>query len=421
MKLKHRNKKLFIFVLLFFLIFSPHINFFGQNIKTAYIFVLIPGVLGFIMFAKSKIKLGNLKITYYLMIFSLIYQIFMFTIHTFIDPSFVSRMIYGFIEFFAAIYFGKEYNRLYGTTAIRKILVHLFIVGIIHSLLMIFLFISPGFRENFYEVVNLSELAFTSTFREDGFARFSGLFNVGFGALSIVNAVLYLCGLLVFLLFRGLRRDVFVFGSILILISSFLSGRVGVVITILTSVLLMILPIRSNGVTFLKIRLLIFMSPLLYFLIVITESYFPNVSNFVFETYYNYVNFGVLDKSTQLLLEEELSYEPNLFNLFFGTGNYSSGNFDGGYKVMLYGGGYIGIFVSFLFLAGLFFVRQQKSVHLDLIISMFIIVILIINFKNLYYFGYNDVFQILFLIICTSALSSVHGRKGGTTSAKVIS
>jgi hypothetical protein len=150
--------------------------------------------------------------------------------------------------------------------------------------------------------------------------------------------------------------------------------------------------------------------PLLIFLVSFVESKFPDIARFAFETYYNFRDFGQLDRSSQLILyEEELeTSNHNLVRTFFGSGNYNV-ELDMGYRVMYAGGGYIGILFSFGFLIPTIFFKSNfyyRSINFKLISFTFFFIFFIVNFKNVYFFGYNDIFQIYFLLINTAILCS---------------
>jgi hypothetical protein len=407
MKLITKKKNWLIFLLLFFIVFSPQVSLFSFNIKTVYLFVVIPSIFGFIKYFKSKNPPKYIRFLILLMLFSLFYNLMVYLLFGFIDISWVIKILMGFIELFAAIFMANVYVNLYKDEAFNKITIDLFLVGVIHSLLMLIIFISPNFRDTFYRFIQLSELAYNSTFRLDSQTRFSGMLNSGFGSLSVLNAILFLMGLYSYMFNSRLSLIQFVVGTLLLLISSILSGRLGIVVTLLIIVLSYLLPTFRKSVINKKLNFLLITIPLIFIFISLLNEYFPEKAQFAFETYFRYQNSGNLDNSTELVLSESLSPNLSIFNLFFGTGNYNIDYADSGYIVMLTGAGVIGVIISYSFLFASFNLLSFKSKsnkNYNYIILNLILIIIFINFKNLYFFGYNDVFQIYFLITCTAAV-----------------
>jgi hypothetical protein len=397
------------FILLFFLVISPHLLIFNLTIKTAYFFVLVPALIGFYKYCTIRVNSSYLFITILFMLLSMIYHVLAYFIHGLIDISWVVRLFYGFIEFFAALTFGMLYVKIYGNIAFHKLITHIFFIGVIHSILMIVLFLFPTFRDFLYSVVVLTDLAHSATFRDDGFLRLSGLLNTGFGSLSVLNASLFLCGLLAYVHLGSLRLYSFLFGSLTIFFSSMLSGRIGLVVSAVMFFLIVIFSINFRFARIKVLNLILVALPIILFSIIFLEENYPNITAFAFETYYNYKDFGELDNSTNLILnEEKLESRNNIIHVFFGDGNYIV-ELDMGYRVLLSGGGYVGTIISFVFIFAFFFVKSNpyfKSIRLNMFILIFIITIFVINFKNVYLFGYNDIFQVFFLIICTASLNS---------------
>lgn len=406
-KLIKKNINSLIFLFIFFIIFSPHVSIFGFIFKTVYLFVVIPSIIGFIKYFQSKNLPQFISFTFYFLLFSLFYNFIFYSIHGFVDSSWLKQVLMGFIEFFAAFLIGCTYVKFYGNEALKKVIVHLFYVGVTHSILMLIIFISPTFRDVFYNFIILSELAFNSTFRLDNQTRFSGLLNTGFGSLSVLNAIMFLMGLYSYLVINKISLFKFIFGSMLLLVSSVLSGRLGIVVMLISLLFLLILPSFKISIFKRKINFILLLLPLIFIFVTLLNVYFPDKAQFAFETYFKYIETGRFDNSTESILSEKLNPDLSFFETFLGTGLYNIDYADSGYIMMINGGGILGALVSYSFFLSLFVLKEFSIKSIDkynylLIILVFIIIF--INYKNLYFFGYNDVFQIYFIITITAAL-----------------
>jgi hypothetical protein len=403
-----------LFILLFFIIFSPHLSIFNFTIKTVYIFVVIPSILGFMKYIQNNNYPIFIKLTIFFMLFSLFYNLIMYFLHGFVDLSWIIQIVMGFVEFFAAIFIGNIYIKIYRDEAVNKITIHLFYVGVVHSILMLIIFLSPSFRTIFYNFIILSELAYTSTFRLDNLTRFSGLLNSGFGSLSVLNGILFLMGLYSYIFSNKITLTKFVIGALLLFISSVLSGRLGIVVMLIVLVFFYVLPTLKISILKKKFNLLLTIIPIIIIFIILLNNYFPDKAQFAFESYFKYIDSGNFDNSTESILSERLNTNLSYLELLFGTGNYTIDYADNGYIVMMNGGGLIGTLVSFSFIFSIFSLTQFNIKGRDkykyILISL-VIIIFFINYKNLYFFGYNDIFQIYFLISCTAALLEVKNTR----------
>ena len=405
MKLFAKKNNYLLFAFLFFVIFSPHISIFNLTIKTVYLFVVIPAMLGLIYSLQQNHLPKYIKITVLLMIFSLVYNVLIYLLHGFVDLSWIIQILMGFIEIFAAIFVGNIYVNIYKNEALNKIIVHLFYVGIIHSILMLIIFLSPSFRDLFYSFVKLTELAYNATFRTDNQTRFSGFLNSGFGSLSVLNALMFLMGLYSYMFIKKISFTNFISGSILLLISSILSGRIGIVIMLIVLSIFLLVPTLKLSIFKRKLKILLIIVPLILIFVILLNFYFPDKAQFAFETYFKYLDTGKLDNSSESILSENLNPNLSYLEKLFGTGNYTIDYADSGYIIMINGGGIIGTIVSYSFLLSTSSLKQLNFKNkYRYILILLTLIIVFINYKNLYFFGYNDVFQIYFLITCTAAI-----------------
>ena len=84
-----------------------------------------------------------------------------------------------------------------------------------------------------------------------------------------------------------------------------------------------------------------------------------------------------------------------------GTGNFSLETVDSGYIRLITGGGFLGLLISysFMFVPLIFAIKRGLDYGLLVLLAVFPIIVLVINFKNIFYFAYNDIFQIYTLIV----------------------
>ena len=94
--------------------------------------------------------------------------------------------------------------------------------------------------------------------------------------------------------------------------------------------------------------------------IILLNNYFPDNAQFAFETYFKYLDSGKFDNSTESILSERLNPRLSIWEIIFGTGNYTIDYADSGYIVMMNGGGIIGALISYSFLFSTFSLKQFK-------------------------------------------------------------
>ena len=104
-----QKSSLLVFFALFFMIFSPHVSILNYTIKTVYIFVFIPSIFGFLNYVQSNNVPKFINLTNLMMFVSLVYNFIILCLFKFIDTTWLSRILMGFIEFYAAIFIGNIY------------------------------------------------------------------------------------------------------------------------------------------------------------------------------------------------------------------------------------------------------------------------------------------------------------------------
>lgn len=404
---------------LFFLIFSPHLSILGVTIKTVYVFVVLPGVIGayrFITTSKRNIVVVN---TLWVLSGILLYHVVLSAIFSFYDVSVVKQLFMGFTTLFAAYFYVRVYERLYPSNVALTICQDLNLVGVIEAVIVILTFISPWFKDFLYSFVSTSALSHRYLFEPVANQRFQGIAESGFSFLSVVHALLLVIGLWAYVMDRkkfGVKRTLmFALSQVLLFVSIMLIGRSGLVIVVLFVTAMLI----YGMIDFLKSRLALQrLTGLMFGVVVVLYSasivinvskYKRNIS-YAFELYYSLTTSGTLDRSSANVVEHQFIFPHNPFDLMFGTGNFGRGaNFpyvmsDVGYVLFINGAGVLGMFVSYCFLLpGLYYARKyrRQNLFLSRFFAVFTVGLCILNVKDYYYFAYGDTFQIYFIMLCT--------------------
>ena len=122
---------------------------------------------------------------------------------------------------------------------------------------------------------------------------------------------------------------------------------------------------------------------------------------FGFLTIFDFFIKGKFDNSTSLILKESFPPYLSFMDWLIGTGNFSLETVDSGYIRLITGGGFLGLLISysFMFVPLIFAIKRGLDYGLLVLLAVFPIIVLVINFKNIFYFAYNDIFQIYTLIV----------------------
>ena len=397
-------KKLVIFSFLVFSLFSPHLNFMGTQIKTVYFFIVMPGVFG------ALIVLGDMKLLkaefYFLlaMFLALIFLIAISFMAFAVDIGHIAAALRGILLFFSCYFFVHIYERIYKEHFLDTMLLHILYAVMINSILIVLLFLMPDFKSTWHSIFILSDTQFDQAMRDDAFVRLSGLVHSGFGSLSVLNAAGLVIALYLYMYspYQILSLRKFTFCAAILFVSTVLVGRLGLVVMVM-SIGLVFFAINSKQllIKYLKmIGLLTLSLGLIGFMLYIN---FEERFIFGFITIFDFFLQGKLDTSTSLVLSEKLSPDLGFKDYLIGTGDYREETVqaDSGYIRMIAGGGFLGLIVtySFMLVPIIVVVKRGLPYRLLVLVVAFPLIILFINIKNVYYFAYNDIFQVYILIV----------------------
>lgn len=418
MILKFSKQKILLFFLLFFWMFSPVLLVFGIKIKMYIFTVIIPAVLGINKYSKNK-QMNVSKYILISMIVGFVYTLvaeFFGVLKGIVDFSFTKDYIIGFAIFFSAYYIVSKYKVYYQDKYLDKILLHLFLVGVIHSLIILLLAIVPDIKELFYKFIWVTDKQYRYIFGDVFNRRCSGFLDTGFASLSAIHATLLAVGLLYFKRIKQkatfFKITSFLIGFIIIFLSLIFIGRSGFVV--LLSYMIMYWVYNSMYV-FKKFKfsfraIKIFVLFILIFgvlLIAIDFEKYDRVILASFELINNYIETGHFSSySTDVILENQLIFPNNIFNILFGTANFGRGSniisSDLGMVYLVNGIGIFGtiiVFSSYFILLYYAFKIKSSFTLIFYFIVVFELLLIILNFKDLYFMAFSGVTKIFFIFV----------------------
>jgi hypothetical protein len=397
-------KKLVIFSFLLFSLFSPHLNLLGTQIKTVYFFIVMPGVFGALIVLK-KMKMQTAEFYFLLAILvSLIYSVIISFIALAVDISQIVAALRGILLFFSGYFFVYIYRRSYKENFFDILLLHTVYAILLNSILIILLFLIPDFKSAWHNIVLLSETQSYMAMRNDADIRLSGLGHSGFGALSVVNAIGFL--ILLYLHLYATDKTVnlhkLIFCAAILFLATVVVGRLGFIVMIMSLGLLLV-SINRKKIFFRYLKMLVLMSLSLGLVAITFYINFEEKFILGFLTIFDFFLKGTLDSSTSIVLAETFSPDLSFKDWMIGTGDFREETIlrDSGYIRLITGGGFLGLLVIYMFMSVPIFVAIKRGFphQFKVLLIVFPIIIFVINIKNVFYFAYNDIFQIYILIV----------------------
>ena len=417
MKIRFSKEKSFLFLLLFFWFFSPVISIVGIiKFKTYIVTIIVPAILGFIYYFKyrQQTKLSNLVLV--TMLLGFIYVLvaeYIGLLKGIIDFSFTKDYIIGFAVFFSAFYIVMQYKKNYQEDFRKKILLHIFYAGVIHSILIILLAVLPSFKEWFYSFIWITDKQNKYLFDEVFNRRYPGLLSTGFASLSADHATMLSVGVYYLYEFNSKATSIsmFTFAFIVTFVSLIFIGRTGFVVLgvyLLSVCLLYAKYIFKNLRMSLSLFRVVFFG-LLAVLILLSLVDLTNYKNQIDSSLELLINFNETGKfsttSTDGILQNHLIF-PTGLELLFGTGNFGRGSHvipsDLGVVYFVNGIGILGTLIVFSFHFVLLFyayiVRKRYKIMLYFLIT-FHVLLIVLNFKDLYFVGFGATSKIFFIYV----------------------
>ena len=321
-----------------------------------------------------------------------------------VDIGQIVGSLRGIMLFFYAYFFVHIYNCIYKEDYFDCILVHILYAVIINCMIIIVLFLVPNLKPIWYDIVLLSETQQGQAMRNDLFVRLPGLVHSGFGALSVVNAIGFVILLYLHLYSpsKTISLSKFNLISAVLFASTVLVGRLGLVIMIM-SIGLFFLSIRSKQLLLKYFKMLSIFTLILTLLGIAFYINFEERFTYGFLTIFDLFTVGKLDNSSSTVLSERFSADLSFKDFLIGTGDWSLETIDAdsGFIRLITGGGLLGFTITYFFMiVPILFVKIKGLPYgLLVLLTNFLIIVIVINIKNVFYFEYNDIFQIYILIV----------------------
>jgi hypothetical protein len=401
----------FMPIWLFLLVFAPVFKIGDIKLNSSYLFILVPGIIGFFHFYFKKEK--NILINNLLKIL-IISGLFLFmrqSVALFIDISIIRDLFIGFILFFSSYFYVKLNVRIHQNNFYKNIINDLYLVGLLHAFIVVFIFLFPSIKSTIYDFIWVTPKAAKYLFGESSGYRFQGIVQSGFSYLSTTHALFFILGIMKFKLKTNpsiLKIGNHLLCQMIILLSIVLIGRTGLFLLIIFYFCYIVYGIYrflsqlSFSKIFFKI-LTLFIFFLFAIIVNIDFSAYEKQLKFAFEIFFNYLESGRFSsKSTDILIQNEYFLPSNLLEIIVGTGKYSVAS-DVGWVRFIFGSGIIGIFIAYsiYYSSGFYAFKYYRIMPLFANFILFYIILLIpLNFKDVYYFSMGST-QIYFLILFT--------------------
>lgn len=424
----NKIKKYIYFLGLFFLIFPPHILIYGYTFKTVYLFIVLPGIIGGYNYFREKKKNVVVKHTLAFMLFAFFYFCILSGLTLFTDISVIKEILMGFIILFSCYFYVNVYSEMYGNRFITKLFMDLNKAGIIQSVIVIATFLSPNFKSFLYSFIGLTATSHRYLFEQDLIERFQGIVPSGFAFLSTTHALLLAIGIWGFFMsnkrYRFPEIIIFILGQITIFISIALIGRTGFVVFLLFLSALIFYRasylIKTHFLSKKTIKLVLSIAIIATAIFVSTDlsKYKKNI-DFAFDLVIEYSQTKEISGSVATVINYGFFFPDNAFNLFLGTGNF--GRSDGlpyvysdvGYVLFINGAGIFGMLIGYSFyFIGFYYAYKYRrlSPYLSLFVTVYLIMLIIVNLKDYYYVSQVGYSQIFFIMICVLGKRLIDGQ-----------
>ncbi|MGU5558851.1 O-antigen polymerase [Aeromonas caviae] len=394
-----------LFLMLSFVLFLIPMSIKGVSTYLVSLFMLL--ALSFLLNVKLTKSAVFVMLSF---VFLLSFNIANSILHVSFDLYLIKVTLIGMILFLNAFLLVSCYQKIYAAEAEKAVLKSVLIIASINSLFAILFIIFGSLRSFFYLFLDTNPL---NSHHMNLGVRSSGLFYFGASILSAFNFIIMYLSCVYYSIYAVTRNDklfsiVAFFFSV---IGVFLSGRFGLMLSLLGSLIVIFLPERFHFIKKKQLLTYIYMVavvllPLVYFYYDALELIF----NRTFELFINYINGnGFNSESTDVL--SKMYFLPD--NIIFGDGIFGRDSestyihSDSGYVLMLFYSGFLGVAIYLLhFLFVLLMGIQRFSMYkvfgdkvsLRLLI-LCLFVLLIGNFKDVYFYGSQGVTQIFMISV----------------------
>jgi hypothetical protein len=410
-----RAKKLIVFLLLALFIYSPFVKVGGNILNLPKIFLFVYGLAGLPFLFRSYSRNRLFRNTFNTKVAGVFVLLLLFLAHGARDDVVFYLVLPGFAAVSGAFIFVELYRRIYGNDFQYKLILHVFYVGVIHGLIMIAVLIDLDMAMLFQRVFAHSEKALASWVY-----RSPGILTEGFSRLSIVQTMTFICGMA--LLLSGGEKKLsyryieILFGSLIILVSTIISGKTGFILFCVGVVIFSWLVITGkrevvSGKS--KRFMTIAVSSIVLFVVLlalygINAGYADMAIGGGLEMFFNYQESGAVStRSTDIILDRMYFAPDGWLNNLIGTGDYVQET-DVGFVALLFGAGAIGIasvLLFYIYLGFRAYKARENNYMLSWIMVFFCLTVIIANFKDFTFddmLGLTQVFSLCYVLLIST-------------------
>ncbi len=409
-KIQAATKMIWIFTGLILLIYLPHFKFASSSISTAPLLYLLPlFLLADLHFQKTQLLaiVCLLFVVGWMVSLDLLALIRQFNI----DFRGSKIAIYNLFVFLSALVIYRNIKFLNAVELLRVIHAA---VGF-NAILVILIFIDSEFEAIFNLLVDVNPLYFEYPIR-----RPTGLMYTGFSYLSSLFGIIFVFGLILVVeawhLFGRFSKMLFIVLQAVIFTAIMVVGRSGVLV-ILFATLVYILVLLMKGKLSKPFYFYRLLKLIAVFISILAGGYVAVLSS----DYSSYLDwaFGFItssfqgetltDSSVLELAENHYFLPPAEVDFLFGIGDFNfdtevahSYHSDVGYIKLIFGAGALSL-VGVLAIAMYLLFSLYRKFHINEMLSstilVFIVSLIILNFKDFYVFNPSAHFFILYLLI----------------------
>lgn len=428
------NKKIrdtLIFILIFFSIWGPTININVPLIRETNYLPIILGyfiLIYYLIFKKLRINKLILQL-FFLFLLNLTYATIIVALNDFKDTFIFlrnGRILFAYIGYLGII---TMIINIYKENSINFLLKTIYFIGVMHSLIMWGMVFNDSFRQLVQRIVLYEGFGEGLEFLDR--LRVSGLTARGGDTLSLTQGAEAILFPFIIKNEKGIKKLLYYISFLFLFSSTFLSARVGFVLTI--SIFFLYFIINKIEKRTIKIKsVLNFINYFIILLLIIIFIYMiipSDVKDLLFKNYNSPIyrlmepirnfreNSKFSTKSTEALFTEHIFIPNNYITFIFGNSNMGRGdNFeyipsDIGYIRMLYAIGIVGSFIFYFsyFWAYIYILRLNVDFKYKILIFLLSIYILIGHFKVMYASSQN-IFAIYIFIIAIVSLSNKYSK-----------
>jgi hypothetical protein len=410
MRLIQIFRDLSLIIVCFLMLIPMQLNIGGLELKTALITLFGLSLMCIFTLIKS-INKDVLNVLIYLFLLA-VYFCVNSLIYGLQDIDIVKRILTIIIIFLASYQLVKIYRNVYGERYSEKVFNHIILVVLLHSIIMILIFMSEDMKNFIYNYVQVNELAKIHLEKN---LRMTGLFYSGFSSLGSLNGIVLIIILAhVYKKTLTLMNTLMAALAILIqLIAISLSGRSGFIVVLFGLFFYIIMSIKNKYkiamINFIKIIIILAIFTTILIMYVSSHDEYENILHFAFEIIYNYMDSGSVSSKSTTGLFTEMYFLPNSeIDTLVGTSNFGrSDNMpyidsDSTYILFIFGSGLIGLLVGFsIYFYFLYMTYKMKYADYETIflLKFMIISYFILSIKDFYYFSFTGHGQIFFILL----------------------